>query len=224
MKNSMVWIEQDKKVQEFERKLLVPDERLSNVENVLLSTEEDFNKIPKKGGCYWIATTEPVKHAFHKNPLPKKIDSFEILYNGISKDNIQGRIKQHLLIKKVDPGWSGIRVDILLKPHKGFHRQKAFSSKKGAHLPYIDKIRINSKEDLLKLHLSNEEISYIKNNENKEIFHFKNGINIFHNKHKNFQYKVFFITGLESITYLDFIEKKWRENVLPRLCTYISGR
>ena len=122
MNNSKIWIEEDQKVQEFERKLLVPDERLTDVENVLLNTEEDFNKISKKGGCYWIATSEPVKHAFHKNPLPKKIDSFEIIYNGISKDNIQGRIKNHLFIQIDDPGWSGIKLDILLESHKGFHR------------------------------------------------------------------------------------------------------
>ena len=224
MRKSTIWIEQDKKVQEFEKKLLLPDERLTSVENVVLNMDTDFDKIPKQGGCYWIATNEPINHSFHKNPLPKRFDSFEIIYNGIAKDNLQKRIKQHLVIPIDDPGWSGIRVDILLKTHKGFHRQKAYSPNPRAHLPYIDNLRINLKEDLFKLNLSEDEISYIKDNYDKDIFHFRNGINVFHDKHKNFKYKVYFITDLKSITYLDYIEKAWRRECLPRLCTYISGR
>ena len=219
----MVWIDQDKKVQEFERKLLVPDERLTDVDNISLRTEEDFNKIPKNGGCYWIATNEPIKHSFHKYDLPEKIDSFDIIYNGIAKGNIQGRIKNHLLSD--NPGWSGIKIDILLESYEGGFRQKAFSSKKGAHVPYIDQVPIRSKEDIFKLHLSDEEISYIKDNEDKETFYFRNGINIFQDKHKIFQYKVYFISGLKSITYLDYIEKAWRNKFKqPRLCKYKLGR
>ena len=89
MKESTIWIEEDKKVQEFEKKLLLPDEILTNVENVLLNVEGDFDKIPKQGGYYWIATNEPIHHAFHKKPLPKSSDSFDVIYNGIAKDNIQ---------------------------------------------------------------------------------------------------------------------------------------
>ena len=223
MKDPMIWLKQDKAVQEFEKKLLFPDERLTNVEHVLLKTEEDFNKIPKEAGCYWIATTEPVKHAFHKYDTPEKIDSFDIIYNGISKKSIKWRIKNHLLSD--NPGWSGIKIDILLEPYEGGFRQKAFSSIKRSHVPYLDKVQIRSKEDLFKLHLSAEEISYIRNNEDNNTFYFRNGINIFQDKHKDFQYKVFFISGLKSITYLDFIEKAWRDKYhLPRLCKYKSGR
>ena len=223
MKNLMSWIEQDIAVQEFESTLRLPDKRLTNVENILLKTEEDFNKIPKRGGCYWIATNEPIKHSFHKYDLPEKIDSFEIIYNGIAKGNIQWRIKNHLLSD--NPGWSGIKIDILLKSYKGGFRQRAFSSKKRTHVPYLDKVPIRSKEDLLKLHLSDTEISYIKDNEDEETFYFRNGINIFQDKHKKFQYKVYFISGLKSITYLDYIEKAWRNKFKqPRLCKYKLGR
>lgn len=225
MTKTNVWINQDIKVQEIEKTLLIPDERLTGVENVQLNTEDDFKKIPHNGGCYWITTNEPIKHAFHKNPLPNEIDSFEIIYNGIAIQDVQGRIKRHLLIKKEDPGWSGIRIDLLLTSHDAHHRQKALSLDKKARVPNIDSIPIKSLADLYKLHLSYEEISYIKGNEEEKVFYFKNGINVFHDKHKNYKYKVFFITGLKSITYLDFIEKMWRsKHGLPRLCTYITGR
>lgn len=176
MTKSIVWIEQDIKVQKFEETLLIPDERLTDVENVQLNAKDDFKKIPKTGGCYWITTTEPIKHAFHRNPLPKQIDSFEIIYNGIAKQDVQGRIKRHLLINKEDPDWSGIRIDLLLTSHDAHHRQKALSLEKKARVPNIDKIPITSVKDLHKLHLSDDEISYIKRNEEKKVFFLKNGM------------------------------------------------
>ena len=57
------------------------------------------------------------------------------------------------------------------------------------------------------------------------IFIFINGINITEPKHNAFTYKVFYVSGLTSASYTDFIEKKWREKYgLPRLCTYSKGR
>lgn len=225
MIDSNIWGEQDKKVKDFEDNLIIPNEKLENVENIKLNSEEIFNKIPREGGCYWITTTEPIKHSFHKRDLPKKIGNFEIIYNGISKDNIQGRVKQHLLIDKDDPGWSGIRIDLLLIAHEAHHRQKALSLGKRARVPYINQEPINNIDKLFLLNLSEKEISYIQNNRDREVFHFKNGINIFHSKHKKYIYKIYYISGLESLTYLDYLEKKWRISYgLPRLCTYISGR
>ena len=218
-------MEQDVKIKTFEDSIEIPNEKLDNVPNILLKSEDDFEKIPKEGGCYWIGTNEPIIHKFHKNELPRKIEDLEIIYNGIAKDNVYNRIKHHLLISKEDPGWSGIRIDLLLKTHKAYHRQKAMSKKPRTRVPYIDDDPIRNLKDLLNLNLSEAEKEYISVHKDSKVFHFKNGINIFDDKHKNYDYKVYYITGLKSITYLDFIEKKWRDQFgLPKLCSYRSGR
>ncbi|MEE9378407.1 MAG: hypothetical protein V3V33_10265 [Candidatus Lokiarchaeia archaeon] len=225
MSNWNKWKEQDKKVKEFEKSIEIPNAELDNVPFVILKSEDDFEKIPKKGGCYWVVTNEPIIHKFHKHGLPKKMRDMEIIYNGVAKDNVHHRIKQHLLINKEDPGWSAIRIDLLLKTHRAYHRQKAMSIKPRTRVPYFDDKEIRKFEDLLKLNLSQIEIEYVLAHKDAEAFHFKNGINIFDEKHKNYDYKVYFIADLKSITYLDFIEKKWREQYgLPKLCSYLSGR
>ena len=158
-----------------------------------------------------------------------KINDLDIIYNGIAKDNVQHRIKQHLLIQEEDPGWSAISIDLLLLEHKGHHRQKAMDIKKRTRVPYLiegmNKNPIRSADLLLKLHLSEVEKNYILKNRELKTFHFINGINVFNNKHSQFNYRVYYITGLQSTTYLDFIEKEWRKkHGLPRLCSYKSGR
>ncbi len=98
MNNQNIWINEDKKVIELETNIQIPNKALDNVSNVELKSVDNFEKIPKTGGCYWFLTNEPINHTFHRRELPEKIGDFDIIYNGIAKDNIQSRIKNHLLI------------------------------------------------------------------------------------------------------------------------------
>jgi hypothetical protein len=76
---------------------------------------------------------------------------------------------------------------------------------------------------LLKIHLSDTEKEALEKADNEK-FYFRNGIDITEEKHKVYEFRVYFITGLSSL-YLDFIEKKWRKDFgLPKLCSYSSGR
>ena len=52
-----------------------------------------------------------------------------------------------------------------------------------------------------------QEKKYITNSE-QDIFYFRNGINLNDEKHTDFDFKVYFITGLTSL-YLEHIEKEW---------------
>ena len=82
---------------------------------------------------------------------------------------------------------------------------------------------IKSKTDLLKIHLSDTEKEELEKAIGEK-FYFRNGIDITEQKHTSFEFRVYYITGLSSL-YLDFIEKKWREDFgLPKLCSYSSGR
>ncbi len=228
MNNQDIWINEDKKVIELETHIQIPNKALDNVTNVELKSVDDFESIPKTGGCYWFLTNEPINHTFHRRKLPEKIGDFDIIYNGIAKDNIQSRIKNHLLINKQDPGWSGISIDILQTNYEGSHRKRAMSTMKNAKVPYLNGTHIRTKEQLLQLNLSIEERRYIESNDFKN-FYFRNGINVFDEnldiKHSKYIFKVFYIAGLKSYSYVDLIEKMWRANFgLPRLCTYHSGR
>jgi len=217
--SNTTWDAEDKKLRKFEEKLEIPNFRLSNVKSLKLKTGKDFNKIPKGGGCYWIWTNEPILHSLHKDPLPKRFSGGIIIYNGVAKDDVRGRIKHHLY---GDPnaGWSGISIDIALRKFKSHNKKAAAKSGKVA---LIGGIKIKTKESLLKINLSKEEKNYIK--KNKLPFYFRNGIRVSDKKHKKYLYKVYFIIGLKSAGYLELIEKKWREkHGLPQLCTYKSGR
>ncbi len=102
------------------------------------------------------------------------------------------------------------------------------STIKNAKVPYLNGTHIRTKEQLLQLNLSIEERRYIESNDFKN-FYFRNGINVFDDnldiKHSKYIFKVFYVAGLKSVSYVDLIEKKWRANFgLPRLCTYHSGR
>ena len=57
-----IWSEQDKRFFDFEKDVQVPDEQLSQVDVITLRSESDFEKVPDKGGCYWIWTNEPIYH------------------------------------------------------------------------------------------------------------------------------------------------------------------
>jgi hypothetical protein len=226
-----IWKKQEKKFEALEKEIKIPDEKLDKVDFVLIKKGADFEKIPESGGCYWIWTNEPVNHRLHKNPTPKKIKGGEVIYNGIAKDNVRLRIKHHLS-GEIDAGWSGISLDIYPERSKS-HRKKVMATK--GKVPYIDCVLkknnansytlnpIRTKDLLSHLFLSDTEKKYIKNSNTKDFF-FRNGINIFEKKHKNFKFVVYFITGFNWL-FLEYIEKKWREKYgLPKLCSYFSGR
>ncbi len=234
------WIKQEKKFLKAIKNVEIPNANLDKVDNIVVKTTDDLSKISNGGGCYWIWTDEPIIQTLHKHKLPSKIGKGQIIYNGIAKDDVKGRIFHHLFGFE-DAGWSGISMDIYKKKSTS-HRKKAMSDK--GKVPYItvqkevkrankrkgvkkgeiiDELSpIRRKGLLLKLHISQAEKNYI-NNTNDSQYYFRNGINITEDKHNNYEFKVYFITGLSSL-YLEFIEKKWRENGLPRLCSYSTGR
>jgi len=221
-----IWLEQDELVKRHEKDLLYPDETLSNVPYVKVKTLDDLQVIPKKkGGCYWIWTNEPVYHKLHKNKIPVGFNGGMIIYNGIAKDNVGARIKHHLF-GKVNEGWSGISMDLVSFTPKS-HAKKSMSTKVGSRGKVaflLNNTRITDVSLLSQLFLSEEERRLVDSNSQTEIY-FRNGINILEKKHESYDFIVYFIAGLESTTYLEFIEKKWRnEYHNPQLCSYISGR
>lgn len=236
-----IWHEEEVKFLKAIEDVKIPDGKLNDVSFIIPKSKEDFEQIPASGGCYWIWTNEPVIHSLHKNITPTPFDDGEIIYNGIAKDNVRGRALHHLL-GDVDAGWSGISLDLYFGDTKS-HRKKAFSN--SGKVPYIQEdyirkkgsvkygfkkgdvvkkyIALKSKTDLLKIHLHDTEKKELEKFEEKDFF-FRNGIDLTDEKHSNYEFRVYFITGLSSL-YLDFIEKKWREKYgLPKLCSYSSGR
>ncbi|MCW5910758.1 MAG: hypothetical protein KIT62_06775 [Cyclobacteriaceae bacterium] len=238
MENKL-WLQEEQKFLQAIQDVKIPNAQLEDVALIVPKVIIDLDSIPKGGGCYWIWTNEPVLHSLHKNPTPLPFNGGEIIYNGIAKDDVKGRVKHHLF-GEVDAGWSGISLDI----HFGdttSHRKKALSEK--GKVPYIKEKKvlqrktkqhikgdevdvfkaIRSKDDFLKIYLTDSEKTIIETVGYEKIY-FRNGIDIREDKHKNFEFRVYYITGLSSL-YLDFIEKKWREDVgLPKLCSYSSGR
>ena len=234
------WIDQEKKFLKALTDVEIPNSNLDKVDFIDISKKSDINKISDGGGCYWIWTNEPVIHTLHKHKLPPQINGGEIIYNGIAKDDVKGRIFHHLFGYE-DAGWSGISIDIY-KNNSTSHRKKAMSSK--GKVPYIiikekakrnnksksikkgDEVikykAIRTKEILLSISLSASEKQYIKNTKHS-VYYFRNGIDISESKHNKYNFRVYFITGLSSL-YLEYIEKKWREFGLPRLCSYSTGR
>ncbi|MBI5099659.1 MAG: hypothetical protein HZB30_10525 [Nitrospirae bacterium] len=222
-KNSVYWKKQEDKFKVLEKEIKIPNEKLDNVDFVLIKKETDLKKIPDRGGCYWIWTNEPVNHRLHKKLIPSKIKNGEIIYNGIAKDNVRLRIKHHLL-GEIDAGWSGISLDIYQSKSQS-HRKKAMSP--NGKVPFVacdlKNEPIRTKDLLSFLFLSREEKKYITNSVETDFF-FRNGINVSDKKHRNFKFVVYFIRGSEQL-FLEYIEKKWREKYeLPKLCSYTSGR
>ncbi len=212
------WLEQEKIFIDALKDIEIPNEKLDKVDFKLIKSNSDLNLIPSGGGCYWIWTNEPVNHSLHKHKTPNIFHGGEVIYNGIAKDDVKGRIFHHLFGFE-DAGWSGISLDIYTK-NSVSHRKKACSP--SGKVPFIKNLPIREKAQLLQLHLSNEENEYI-NNSNFDIFYFRNGIDIMDNKHVHHDFKVFYIIGLTSL-YLEYIEKHWREFGLPKLCSYSTGR
>jgi hypothetical protein len=208
-----IWKKEEKKFKDLEKRVKIPDEKLSKVDSVILTMKDKkiIEKIPESSGCYWIWTNEPVYHRLHKNEIPKKIKSGEIIYNGITKDNVRQRVKHHLF-GEIHAKWSGISMDIYPKKSKS-HRKKAMSP--SGKVPFIcdtnrkknnDFKPIRSKKLLLKLFLSNEEKILVKTTNYRKVWYFRNGIDFFEKKHNKFKFRVYFITGL-SWLYLEYVEK-----------------
>lgn len=218
-----IWHKQDNKLRAIEKSIKIPDSNLSDITITNLDNPESLDSIPKTGDVYWILTNAPINHALHNHPLPNPIGNMQIIYNGIAKDNIQARTKHYLLNNDPNAGWSAISVDIFMEPVIS-HKKAAMDIDQRRKVPNIEGNPIYSKEMLLKLFLSDEEKKFITTTEAKQIY-FRNGINIFDEKHSNYEYQVGYISDLKSFIHLDYIEKKWRkEYCLPRLCTYSSGR
>ncbi len=212
------WLEQEQKFLNAIKDVEIPNANLENVDFKLVKNNNDLNSIPSGGGCYWIWTNEPVKHSLHKHKTPNAFNGGEVIYNGIAKDDVKSRVFHHLFGFE-DAVWSGISLDIYTK-NSVSHRKKACSPT--GKVPYIKKLSIRNKTQLLNLHLSEIERAYINEN-NSDVFYFRNGVNISENKHCNFDFKVYYIIGLTSL-YLEHIEKQWREFGLPKLCSYSTGR
>lgn len=230
-----IWIKEDGKFKNFEKNIKVPNNSLSDVKCTILKNPSDFENIPKSKGVYWIWTNEPIIHILHEptKSILKKIKIIinnkdvegEIIYNGVAQDNIYNRIKNFHLYASPDNGISGISVDVYMNGEVKSHKKKILSKNPKEKVPYINNEKIKTKDDALKLFLSEEEKEFIKNSENKN-FYFRNGINIFEKKHKKYNFIVFYIGNLKSESYMGFIEKQWRKThkIYPRLCSYSSGR
>lgn len=235
-----IWKEQEKIFTDAIASLKTPNQILDNVEFVIVKTIVDIDTIPDGGGCYWIWTNEPVNHQFHTSHFtPSLFDGGEFIYNGITRGNVRDRIKNHLSAEANELR-SGISMDIHIG-HTTSHRKRVFGSD-GKKVPNFQgkmtlkrKTKEGKKGDVIKrvfpmktkvdalsiLYLSNTEKDFITNNEPA---FFRNGINIADSKHQLFEFRVYYIVGLTSL-YLDYIEKKWREDCgLPKLCSYSSGR
>lgn len=237
-----VWQEEEEKFLQAIRDVKIPNGQLEDVSFVVPKVLSDLDIIPdREGGCYWIWTNEPLLHSLHKNETPPPFEGGEIIYNGIAKDDVRGRVKHHLF-GNIDAGWSGISMDIYFGDTIS-HRKKALSESgkvpfikvktilkkgnrkkgliKGSEIEILKPLR--TKGDFENIYLSEDEKAQLLNLNSDKIF-FRNGIDITEAKHAGFEFRVYYITGLSSL-YLDFIEKKWRDdNGLPKLCSYKSGR
>ena len=220
---SAYWQREDLKVLNLEQTLAFPELRLNNVPVVSLQNEADLAQIPEEGGCYWIWTNEPVHHKLHRNPIPESFDGGEVIYNGLTKDSIRWRIKNHLFSSH-NEGWSGIGIDLYLGSSAS-HRKRAMLRNPGRKkVAYLENKKVTSIDALIKLNLSNEELEYVKKTNSSEYF-FRNGINVNDEKHQGYEFRVYFIAGLKSTLYQEFIERNWRKEYgLPRLCSYMAGR
>src|SRR5690606_37797450 len=167
------WKEIDLEIYNFENKIIIPNENLENVPFIVVKSYDDLLKIPKKGGCYWIWTDRVINHSFNNQKHPNKFDNGEIIYNGIAKDDIRGRIQKHLL-GHAEEGFSAVSIDLYFNTNVKSHKKKICSKYKNS--AYLGNKRIREKELLEFLNFSNDEKLFINNNESEE-FYFRNGIN-----------------------------------------------
>lgn len=210
----------------------LPCEKLLICKKIAIDKLDDFNSISNKPGLYWITSNEPINHCLNSGLycLTNINDDSKIIYNGSSGD-IRSRIKEHLYRideKGGEGSQSGISIDIL---NKNFDDNKKIShikclygeNKKTPKYFKEGKIKkINNKNDIINdIYFSKEEINIIKS---KDVIYFKNGINIFDNKHKKFNWVVYYLE-IDNHNIRDYIEIEWRKKYgVPQLCSYISGR
>lgn len=203
--------------------LSIPDDNLNNVNKVELINIKNFDLIPPLPGVYWITTNAPISHKFNSQRSPKLLSNgHNIIYNGISS-NLNGRMREHLLRSEIC-GRSGISVDLFMLNGEYSHSKVALHlPPKGKKVPTINSSRIKSKDVALNLFLSKEEQEFIVGFTGNTIW-FLNGIDIYSEKHKHYEWNVFFISNIGE-RYRDVIEKEWRVKYgTPQLCSYISGR
>lgn len=208
--------------------IIIPNKNLSNIHSIKLTTIKDFDLLPKTRGNYFIVTNKEINHSFHnENTLkfPEKInDNLHIIYNGIT-DNIQLRIKQHLLRKNVTNIPSGISIELITNFAYNKSHTKKLLSLNSSKIPYINKEKA-SIENIKNLNLSKEE-SFIINDyitKKTDNVYFKNGIDITNNIHNKFDWYIYYVEVKDKILN-EYIEQKWREEFgLPKLCTYSFGR
>lgn len=222
---NQLWVKQDEQIYLLEKNFIIPDYELKSVPWVEVDDIQSLNEIPNKGGAYWIWTDEAINHKLHKNEIPAMFKGGRIIYNGVAKDNVRSRIFNHLFGDE-ENGWSAISID-LYKHISNSHRKKAMSTSTSnqVRVAYLqNNTRINTKDKLKELHLNEQEVAYIDKTDYQE-YYFRNGIDRREEKHKTHRFIVYFIAELNSTTYLEFLEKRWRKLYgLPQLCSYISGR
>lgn len=190
-----------------------------------LKNESDFKSIPKSSGNYWILTNKPICHSFnnkfHHRPKPCYIEnnSLSVIYNGQS-DNLQTRIKQHLLRKnpKGINDLSGISIEIYKGDKQFKSHNKYLYTEKNNKKPYYEKEqRSIDWNDIINHYNIKEKKDYI----------FKNGISVIDEEHKNFIWLVIYYPMNKFIYHplSDYIERQWRiHNGMPILNSYSSGR
>jgi hypothetical protein len=210
----------------------LPCEKLLICKKTVIKKSDDFDLISNKPGLYWITTNEPINHCLNSglNCLTNINDDSKIIYNGSSGD-IRSRIKEHLYRSDEKGGeWtqSGISIDIL---NKNFEDNKKIShvkclwgeNKKTPKYFKDGKIKkINDKNDIInEIYFSKEEKNIIKKN---NVIYFKNGINIFSEKHKKYNWTIYYLE-IDNHNIRDYIEIEWRKKYgVPQLCSYTSGR
>ncbi len=177
--------------------------QLNNIKHITFTQLDDFDKIPKGKGVYFIATNEHVVHTFHRHSLPVVLeDGYEIIYNGTAQD-LRDRAKKHLL-RTVSKGMSGMSIDILMNEDVESHTKCCYAPSNKKKTPYIAKNQIQCLDDVMSLSLSEDEKSFIANNKNKTIY-FRSGINVFDGKHLAYTYK-FYYREIQSHCVRDIVE------------------
>ena len=115
---------------------------------------------------------------------------------------------------------SAMSVDIFMKEVNSTHGIKSIVNGKGSF--YIDGKKIETKEDILSICDTNEEKEFVKNHDISELY-FDNGINIFSEKHRHHEWKLYYIPGMKYIPQI--IERIWiEEKGIAALSTYSKGR
>ena len=214
---------------EDQKMYAIPARDLSDLPYIDIKSEEDFDKIPKEGGVYWIATNEIIHTSQNRYDNERTyINEMEIVYNGMSSGSVCGRIKEHLNRDADEPlkSRSGISVEPSDK-YASSHAKKYLCPNRGQSAYYQGK-RIRSIEDLNEMNLNENYLKRIhtalNNPVNKGVVYMKNGIDVLDEVHSQYNWRVYYLTGIPQ-SYADFVEREWRsKNGQPRLNVYKSGR